>query len=121
MSQPTPREFDAILGGDNLLARDAAVLGGLAGAEQKLAHELRSRHNQIDSDGWKLPDPIDPVKERERLSRIVRGLSNRQIECQFTEPPPYLVNRLTANGRRDFDRDLAAVKTDQIEIGRAHV
>ena len=47
MSQPTPSEFDAILGGDNLLARDAAVLGGLAGAEQKLAHELRDRKTHV--------------------------------------------------------------------------
>ncbi len=114
MSSPTPDRSDAVLGGQNSPARDAVVLGGLAGAEQKLVHELRSRHQSIDTEGWKLPAPIDPVRERERLQRIAQGLSNRQIECQFTEPPPSLLSRLTARGRSDFERDLRLVRMEHI-------
>lgn len=114
MSSSIPDRSDAVLGGQNSPARDAVVLGGLAGAEQKLAHELRSRHQQSDAEGWKSPAPIDPVCERERLQRIAQGLFNRQIECQFTEPSPYLLNRLTASGRSDFDRDLNSVRMERI-------
>ena len=80
MSQSVPEDFNAVLGGQNLLPRDAVVLGGLAGAEQKLAHELRSRHQSIDGESWQLPDPIDPQQERARLSRIAKGLSTLQID-----------------------------------------
>jgi hypothetical protein len=114
MSSPSPDRSDAVLGGQNSPLRDAVVLGGLAGAEQKLAYELRARHQSIDSEGWKLPAPIDPVCERERLQRIAQGLSNRQFECQFTDPAPYLLNRLTARGRSDFDRDLNLVRMERI-------
>ena len=114
MSSPSPDRSDAVLGGQNSPPRDAVVLGGLAGVEQKLAHELRLRHESIESEGWKLPEPIDPVRERERLHRIAQGLSNRQIECEFTEPSPYLLARLTARGRSDFDRDLSSVRMKQI-------
>ncbi|PSB51962.1 hypothetical protein [Chamaesiphon polymorphus] len=114
MSSRAPDRSDAVLGGQNSPPRDAVVLGGLAGAEQKLAHELRSRHQSIATEGWKLPAPIDPVRERGRLQLIAKGLSNRQIECQFTEPSPYLLSRLTARGRSDFDRDLSLLRMGQI-------
>lgn len=114
MSSPSPDRSDAVLGGQNPPPTDAVVLGGLAGAEQKLAHELRLRHESIDPKGWKLPEPIDPVRERERLQRIAQGLSNRHIKCEFTEPSPSMLARLTARGRSDFDRDLSSVRMEQI-------
>jgi hypothetical protein len=91
----TPDRFDAVLGGQNAPARDAVVLGGLAGAESRLAHELRSNSQRI-GEAWKLPLPVDPAQERD------------------IEPTPSLLNRLTARGRSDFDRDLNSVRTNRI-------
>jgi formylglycine-generating enzyme required for sulfatase activity len=40
MSQPNPKNTDAILGGQALLSVNAAVLGGVLGAKRKLAYDL---------------------------------------------------------------------------------
>lgn len=114
MSQSQPQDLDAVLGGDNLPPSDAAVLGGLAGAEQKLADELRSCHQISDNAVWQTPAPIDLHRERERLQKIAQGILNRQIECQFSKISPYLLARLTECGSNDFDRDFRSVSTEQI-------
>jgi hypothetical protein len=75
MSSRAPNRSNIVLGGQNSPPRDAVILGGLAGAEQKLAHELRSRHQSIGADSWNSPAPIDLVREHERLQRIAQGLS----------------------------------------------
>jgi hypothetical protein len=111
MSQPQPLGFDAVLGGQNLPSNDAVVLGGVAGAERKLAHELRSR-SELEAVTAReielrtLPDPIDPAKERNRLQQIAKGMSERRIECQFIEPVTILLDLLTDRGRNDLDRDI---------------
>ena len=35
--QNQPREYDAVLGGQNLIPRDTAVLGGIVGIKSRLA------------------------------------------------------------------------------------
>jgi hypothetical protein len=119
MSQPHPLDFDAVLGGQNLPSNDAVVLGGIAGAEQKLAHELKSRSEfegvtakKIEQ--WTLPKPVNLTQERSRLQQIAKGLSERRIECQFIEPVPILLDKLTDRGRNDFDRDIRSLLTNLI-------
>jgi hypothetical protein len=118
MSQPQPLGFDAVLGSQNLPSNDAVVLGGIAGAEQKLAHELKTR-SELDGvttrkiELWSLPESVDSTQERNRLQQIAKGLSERRIECQFIDPVPTLLDKLTDLGRNDFDRDIRSLVTDR--------
>ena len=74
--QNKPKEYDAVLGGQNLIPRDAAVLGGVAGVKSRLSVPCVEVRIAALSDALKYGDA--------GLDLIIEALRDESMQVKFT-------------------------------------
>ena len=105
--QNQPREYDAVLGGQNLIPRDAAVLGGIAGVKSRLASPAIEVRIAALSEALKYGEA--------GLDLIIQALQDESMQVKVAAYS-LLKDRKDSNIQLQFQDYLATFEFDVIKV-----